>query len=1139
MVGFRFSRRVATGFAASAFISQMLVTVALAATAGPSHAGSGAEAAGAGTIAWNNESNITADDTNYATSVLTTSATSEYLQGTNYGFAIPANATINGITVEIMRQSSANTAGFSINDVDVNLLKAGVIVGTDKASGSDWPTSMTAATYGGPADLWGTTWTPAQINASNFGVSLSVQNESFVTNRTASVDYMTITVTWSQTAQTINVGTPAPASATYGDTFTVAATATSGLPVTVTTTGGCTNVGNLVTMTSGSTSCVVHYNQAGDSSYSAATEVTNTVTALPKALTVTPDPQTKLYGDADPVFTVTATGLVGADTVGTVITGSPARTMLELVGSYPFTVGTLATNANYTMSFNAGNALTINPKPLTLTADNQTRAYGTANPALTYTTTPFAFAETIASLGGTLLVSTTAGVNSVIGTYPISISGVTSTNYAITFTPGTLTVTQGMTTTNTIVDTPTPNSEVGTSVQLDATVNGYNPTGTVTFYSGATVLGTASVVSNVATINHTFTLAGNYTINAVYGGDSNNTGSTGSTSLHIVDKDAAHTITTLSSTNPQIVGQNITFTATVTGAYGPTGTVQFYDGMTLLGSDTLDGSFQADFTTNTLTVGSHTISAFYLGDSNNNDSSASTQVNVSQTIDKDTPDTVTTVSATNPQIVGQNVTFTATVAGAFNPTGTVEFYDGATLMGTGSLNGSFQATYTTNALTVGSHTISAFYLGDSNNNDSTGSTQVNVSQTIDKDSPSTSTVLDVFDPSTIGDPVTLSATVSGGFGPTGDVEFFANGSSLGTAPLVGNTATLIVSTLAVGTHTLEAEYLGDGNNNGSSSPSVEMHVVQQMTSTSLFASLLSPNSVHVALSMNVTVTGYNPTGIVEFYQNGVLVGAAPLVAGHAFLQTLPPLGSHTMHAVYLGDINNTTSTSGSQSVQIIDTPDNSGSEDGGGAAGVSNGSGRGSGAGNLSSLAAFTAGTYGFDQSAPPAFGGDDAPLSTQELSYICSMQRAIGSSASDEVTSIVADIMSQFMGRPADFLAEQLSDPVLCAGITMSLRSKTNVAAITLTPFPVDREGNPVSSNATWNSCILGYVTLEEIRANPDRNEYRRAGVSNPLTCGHYVTKGVWKHPDLDMHFSFDRATKLLTLPEGYFAVIKEYATR
>lgn len=74
---------------------------------------------------------------------------------------------------------------------------------------------------------------------------------------------------------------PPPASAGYNSTFTVAATASSGLPVIVSTpaVGGCKNVGSTITMTSGTTPCTVNFDQAGDSNYAAALRVTQTTSA--------------------------------------------------------------------------------------------------------------------------------------------------------------------------------------------------------------------------------------------------------------------------------------------------------------------------------------------------------------------------------------------------------------------------------------------------------------------------------------------------------------------------------------------------------------------------------------------------------------------------------------------------------------------------------------------------------------------------------------------------------------------------------------------------------------------------------------------------------------------------------------------
>jgi len=98
-----------------------------------------------------------------------------------------------------------------------------------------------------------------------------------------------------------------------------------------------------------------------------------------------------------------------------------------------------------------------------------------------------------------------------------------------------------------------------------------------------------------------------------------------------------------------------------------------------------------------------------------------------------TSTTTSITSSLNPSGVGQSVTFTATTTGS-SPTGTVTFKDGANTLGTGTLNGSAVATFTTSSLTPGSHSITASYGGDSNNSASTSAALVQVVNIIPADS---------------------------------------------------------------------------------------------------------------------------------------------------------------------------------------------------------------------------------------------------------------------------------------------------------------------------------------------------------------------------------------------------------------------
>ena len=206
-----------------------------------------------GTADWVNPDYITADDTSYASASLSGSVLSSgYLEGTNYEFAIPAEAVINGIVVTVGRHESGIRSDYiDVRDSTVKLLKAGVLTGSNKAAtGTEWPTAVaTPAIYGTTADLWGTTWTPAEINANNFGVALSVISG---VNRIAYVDYMQISITYtvtmvgSNTTVSCGAGTPI---VTYGSGITCVATVMRG-------SGDKTPTGNVSWTTNGSGSFV-------------------------------------------------------------------------------------------------------------------------------------------------------------------------------------------------------------------------------------------------------------------------------------------------------------------------------------------------------------------------------------------------------------------------------------------------------------------------------------------------------------------------------------------------------------------------------------------------------------------------------------------------------------------------------------------------------------------------------------------------------------------------------------------------------------------------------------------------------------------------------------------------------------------
>ena len=164
----------------------------------------------------------------------------------------------------------------------------------------------------------------------------------------------------------------------------------------------------------------------------------------PASLAVTVSPQTKVYGQTDPALTYLATGFQFSDTASTVLTGSLTRTAGEHVSGSPYAItqGNLAANADYIISF-TGNVLTITPAPLTVTVNNATRPCGQPNPAFSLSYSGFVNGDSASSLSGSPSFSTTATINSPPGTYSVTASGLTSTDYAITYVPGTLTITSG------------------------------------------------------------------------------------------------------------------------------------------------------------------------------------------------------------------------------------------------------------------------------------------------------------------------------------------------------------------------------------------------------------------------------------------------------------------------------------------------------------------------------------------------------------------------------------------------------------------------------------------------------------------------------------------------------------------------
>lgn len=140
-----------------------------------------------GGSSWSNVGNILTSDDSRATRAFT--FFSDYLTATGFGFSIPPTDVIDGIVVEI--EKSRTSGGLNaVFDLGVQLTKDGAaFIGNNYANGTNWPTTEAYISYGGSTDLWGATWTPAEINAATFGVGIYV-----IGSNTARVDHIRITV---------------------------------------------------------------------------------------------------------------------------------------------------------------------------------------------------------------------------------------------------------------------------------------------------------------------------------------------------------------------------------------------------------------------------------------------------------------------------------------------------------------------------------------------------------------------------------------------------------------------------------------------------------------------------------------------------------------------------------------------------------------------------------------------------------------------------------------------------------------------------------------------------------------------------------------------------------------------------------
>src|SRR5665213_410780 len=205
----------------------------------------------------------------------------------NYGAASTVQQTIPVTAAPLMVTASSPTAVYGAAVPAVTASYGGFVNGDSQATLTTAPTCSTTATAGA-------------------GVGSYATSCSGAVDPNYTIGYVTGTLTVARADQTIWITTVAPASASYGASFRVAATSSSNLTVGYASGGACSNSGATFTMTSGTGTCTVTFSQPGDANDNAAPSLTESVTAQPAGTTTTLGTSANPAGQGQPV-TFTAT----------------------------------------------------------------------------------------------------------------------------------------------------------------------------------------------------------------------------------------------------------------------------------------------------------------------------------------------------------------------------------------------------------------------------------------------------------------------------------------------------------------------------------------------------------------------------------------------------------------------------------------------------------------------------------------------------------------------------------------------------------------------------------------------------------------------------------------------------------------
>ena len=469
--------------------------------------------------------------------------------------------------------------------------------------------------------------------------------------------------------------------------------------------------------------------------------------------------------------------------------------------------------------------------------------------------------------------------------------------------------------------------QIGEPATLQANVTVLGPgtpltMGTVDFSNGGTSIAGCTGVqlqNGIAQCSTTFPQPGTYTIGASYSGFASTTSVTASMQLSVGKLVPGFYVSAYSTTLPY--GAGVGIRALLMGTPLPTGTVAFSDGASVLATVAVgaDGTAPLAIPSGTLaplSVGTHSIVASYSGDANYQASGAAALSIVV------TKAAVTVALASTPAQLNQPATLKAAVVvaapGVATPAGTVDFTNnGNAIAGcTGLALQAGAALCTTTFTQLGTVTIAARYSGDAVTASGSASMPLTAGKAVAGIYMASSPTALVY-----GQTVTVRALLLGAAGvpaPTGNVTFSDGAAVMGAAAVGADghaSLSLAAGALAAGAHTFAASYGGDANYAGATVASLVLTVSKASTSTTLAAPFGSPFTAAIGV---LAPGAGSPTGAVQFFMGGSLVGSAPVVSKGGSFTAAIPAGSWSggAWAVYQGDTN----FAGSASVQVAVAP---------------------------------------------------------------------------------------------------------------------------------------------------------------------------------------------------------------------------